>query len=410
MKGTFVLVHILQFLLLTQLGIGVGTKGKLVTVLSIDGGGIRGIIPGTLLFFLETKLQELDGADARLADYFDVVAGTSTGGLVTAMITAPGSQNRPLYSAKDISSFYIEHCPNIFPKNRRDNFGNSLNNLVGGPKYDGKYLSSLTKRVLGNLTMKQTLTNVIIPSFDIKRLQPVIFTTNDAKLNVSKDVLLSDVCLGTSAAPTFFPPHYCETRDSQGLIHTFDLIDGGMAANNPTLLAITHVAKQVLMGNFEIMDMQSPMDTKKLLVLSLGTGTAKKEEKYSAAKASKWGSLAWIFNHGATPLLDVYGDASSDMVDIHVSTLFQSFQNEQNYVRIQDDTLSGDAASLDISTKENMQALVQIGNDLLKKPISRVNLETGKYEVVQGEGTNEQALIRYAKLLSDERNFRKSSP
>lgn len=95
------------------------TNGKkLVTVLSIDGGGVRGIIPGTLLAFLESKLQELDGPNARIADYFDVVAGTSTGGIITTMLTAPNRDNRPLYAAKYISSFYMEHCPHIFPQSR----------------------------------------------------------------------------------------------------------------------------------------------------------------------------------------------------------------------------------------------------------------------------------------------------
>lgn len=93
--------------------------GSIVTVLSIDGGGVRGIIPGTILAFLEEKLQEFDGRqDARLADYFDVIAGTSTGGLVTAMLTAPNKEGRPLFAAKDINDFYLEHCPKIFPSGR----------------------------------------------------------------------------------------------------------------------------------------------------------------------------------------------------------------------------------------------------------------------------------------------------
>ncbi|PKI46097.1 hypothetical protein CRG98_033492 [Punica granatum] len=96
------------------------TYGNLITILSIDGGGVRGIIPATILSFLESQLQELDGEDVRLADYFDVVAGTSTGGLLTAMLTAPdkNNDNRPLFAAKDVRSFYLEHCPKIFPQKR----------------------------------------------------------------------------------------------------------------------------------------------------------------------------------------------------------------------------------------------------------------------------------------------------
>ncbi|CAI9766821.1 unnamed protein product [Fraxinus pennsylvanica] len=131
----------------------------MITVLSIDGGRIRGIIPGTLLAYLEAKLQELDGPGARIADYFDVIARTSTGGLITSMLTASSKDNHPLYAANNITSFYLEH----------------------GSRFS----------------------------------------------------IVKDVCRATSAAPTYFPLHYFETQDEHGKTHHFDLVDGGLAANNP---------------------------------------------------------------------------------------------------------------------------------------------------------------------------------
>ena len=63
-------------------------------------------------------MQKLDGENARIADYFDVIAGTSSGGLDTAMLTSPNDKNRPLFAAKDIKDFYLDNCPKIFPQNR----------------------------------------------------------------------------------------------------------------------------------------------------------------------------------------------------------------------------------------------------------------------------------------------------
>ncbi|KAL8546268.1 hypothetical protein ACS0TY_006116 [Phlomoides rotata] len=379
-------------------------KGSLVTVLSIDGGGIRGIIPATFLEFLESKLQELDGPDSRIADYFDIVAGTSTGGLLATMVAAPNEEKRPMYAAKDIVNFYLTECPSLFPGCHRHNLLKTIKNLFG-PKYNGRYLRSLLRTLLRDLTIKDTLTHLVIPAFDIKRLQPVIFTTTDAKLKAYKNAKLSDICIGTSAAPTFLPAHYFETQDEKGNITTYDLIDGGVAANNPTGIAISHITSGILAGDSEYVKMD-PLDSSKILVLSLGTGIPKEAEKYNAEEAAKWGLLGWVYKRGNTPLLDVFGDASSDMVDIHVSTLFQSLHTQKNYLRIQDDTLCGDESSLDIATPKNLEALVEVAKQRLKKRMSRVNLETGSFEELKEEGTNEEALISFAKQLSAERKLR----
>ncbi|KAJ6939900.1 patatin-like protein 2 [Populus alba x Populus x berolinensis] len=86
------------------------------------------------------------------------------------------------------------------------------------------------------------------------------------------------------------------------------------------------------------------------------------------------------------------------MVDLHLGTVFQALRSEKNYLRIQDDTLAGKLASVDIATKENLENLVKVGEGLLKKPVSRVNLDTGVYEPAN-KLTNEEALITYKSVL-----------
>ncbi|XWS21153.1 hypothetical protein CRYUN_Cryun30bG0030900 [Craigia yunnanensis] len=383
------------------------TYGDLITILSIDGGGIRGVIPGTILAFLESELQKLDGEDARLADYFDVIAGTSTGGLVTAMLTSPNEKNRPLFAAKDIKDFYLNNCPKIFPQPGCSLFAQTTKVMktLSGPKYDGKFLQSLVKEKLGDTRLHQTLTNVVIPTFDIKHLQPTIFSSYQVKKNPTLDALLSDICIGTSAAPTYLPAHYFKTEDNTGDVREYNLIDGGVTANNPTLVAMGEVTKEIIKGNSDFFPIK-PMDYGRFLVISLGTGSRKAEEKYSAEQAAKWGLLGWLTSGGSTPLVEVFTQASGDMVDLHLSVVFEALHSHK-YLRIQDDTLSGDISSVDVATKKNLDELVKVGEGLLKKQVSRINLETGIFEPFTQE-TNEEALKRFATLLSQERHRRHS--
>ncbi|CAN6478481.1 unnamed protein product [Victoria cruziana] len=383
------------------------TYGRMVTILSIDGGGVRGIIPGIILNFLEAQLQELDGENARIADYFDVIAGTSTGGLVTAMLAVPGADNRPLCAAKDIVPFYLENCPKIFPQsNGLLSKAEELLRALAGPKYDGKYLHKLIRDKLQHTKLHQTLTNVVIPTFDLKLLQPIIFSSYQLKEDHTKDALLADICIGTSAAPTYLPAYKFETKDEKGkTLRSFNLVDGGVAANNPTLVAVSEVSREIFQQNTNFFPVK-PTDYGKFLVISLGTGSAKEEEKYGAESAAKWGVLGWLLNGQSSPLIDTFTHASGDMVDFHLSVVFRALNSENNYLRIQDDTLSGDTSSVDISTQENLDNLVKVGEALLEKPVSRMNMETGVFEPKFDEGTNKDALIRFAKLLSEERKIR----
>ncbi|KAK9269234.1 hypothetical protein L1049_001004 [Liquidambar formosana] len=382
--------------------------GNLITILSLDGGGIRGIIPGTILSFLESQLQELDGEDARLADYFDVIAGTSTGGLVTAMLTAPTENNRPLFAAKDIVPFYLEHGPKIFPQN----WGmcgpiRKILKSLAGPKYDGKYLHEIVREILGETRLHQTLTNVVIPTFDIKLLHPTIFSSYEAKNSSGLDARLSDICIGTSAAPTYLPAYYFKNQDGEGNAYEFNLVDGGVAANNPALVAISQVTNQIFDKNPEFFPIR-PMDYGRFLVISIGTGSQNTVHKYNAKMAAKWGVLGWLLHGGSTPLVDVFTQASADMVNFHISVVFEALHSEENYLRIQDDTLNGTDSSVDVATKENLDKLVRIGERLLTKPVSRVKLGTGLPEPVGNGDTNAEALKKFAKLLSEEKRLREA--
>ncbi|KAI3827683.1 hypothetical protein L1987_01765 [Smallanthus sonchifolius] len=379
--------------------------GKLITVLSIDGGGVRGVIPAIILDFLETQLQELEGDDgARIADYFDVIAGTSTGGLITAMLTAPdkNKNKRPLFSAKDIKKFYLQKSHKIFQQDCC--MVTKIVKIMCGPLYDGKYLQKCIKKKLNDTRLGDTLSNVVIPTFDIKTLQPTIFSSYEIEEKPYMNALLSDICIATSAAPTYLPPHYFKTNHEKKA-RKFNLVDGGVVANNPTLIAMAEIAKQLIRKN-EDFDKAHSLDYHRYLVISIGTGECKSTRKYTAGKASKWGLFGWWFNAcGSNPLVDIFTQASTDMVDFHLSVVFKALEVQTNYLRIQETGLERTSSSLDRATMENLGYLSKAGEDLLKKKVSTVDLETGEFKPYREE-SNEEVLVEFARKLVDEKHLR----
>nr|Q2MY39.1 RecName: Full=Patatin-12; Flags: Precursor [Solanum tuberosum]ABC55699.1 patatin protein 12 [Solanum tuberosum] len=355
---------------------------EMVTVLSIDGGGIKGIIPGTILEFLGGQLQKMDNnADARLADYFDVIGGTSTGGLLTAMITTPNENNRPFAAANEIVPFYFEHGPHIF---------NSSTGQFFGPKYDGKYLMQVLQEKLGETRVHQALTEVAISSFDIKTNKPVIFTKSNLAKSPELDAKMYDICYSTAAAPIYFPPHYFITHTSNGDIYEFNLVDGGVATvGDPALLSLS-VATRLAQEDPAFSSIKS-LDYKQMLLLSLGTGTNSEFDKtYTAQEAAKWGPLRWML-----AIRQMTNAASSYMADYYISTVFQARHSQNNYLRVQENALTGTTTEMDDASEANMELLVQVGETLLKKPVSKDSPET-----------YEEALKRFAKLLSDRKKLR----
>ena len=94
------------------------------------------------------------------------------------------------------------------------------------------------------------------------------------------------------------------------------------------------IAKQLIRRNSDYPLPQS-LEYRRYLVISIGTGECKIEGKYNANEASKWGLFGWGFNLNGSPLLDMFTQASTDMVDIHLSVVFKALNVETNYLRIQ---------------------------------------------------------------------------
>ncbi|XP_034903974.1 patatin-like protein 2 [Populus alba] len=219
------------------------------------------------------------------------------------------------------------------------------------PKYDSDNLKETIKECLRKEPrISETITNVIIPTFDIKRFRPIIFSTLKAKRDDSMNPLLSEVCIATSAAPYFFPPHLLTASAKE-----FHLVDGGVAANNPSLLALCEVIKE------------RKVDYSKILLLSLGTGEQNGKDKLEVGDPSKWGILKWIWkNDKSNPLLDILMTSADEMIEIYMSSIFQSRGLKDNYIRIQAD-LSSVEAAFDDSREENLKCLTKIGQDLVEK-------------------------------------------
>ncbi|VAH10369.1 hypothetical protein VPH35_005001 [Triticum aestivum] len=164
---------------------------------------------------------------------------------------------------------------------------------------------------------------------------------------------------------------------------------------------MSHVAEDIIVaGNGDLLG-------KSYMVISIGCGTSSNPKgKYSAKDTAQWGILDWILKGGTAPILDMFNAASGDMVDIHLSILSAALGSSHQYLRIQYDQLSGSAGSIDDCSKANLDKLVEIGNELLGKKVSQVDLETCQNVEVPDEGTNAEQLAKFAKQLSHERRRR----
>ena len=300
----------------------------MITILSIDGGGIRGVIPAVILAELERQ------TGLPVCRLFDFVAGTSTGGLITAMLVCPGTGSAPKYTAAQVLSAYLELGGAVF---RRSPIraAATLGGLAG-PRYSARSLEHYLKKYLGQARLGSALTNLLIPAYDMHSAEPWFFKSTFAEGRRSEmdNPMLWQVARATSAAPTFFPPF------PMGGEHCF--IDGGVFANNPALCAYAE------------MRALQPHESR-CFVLSLGTGLC--EQNYSCADVQHWGTLRWV-----PPLLGAMMNGSNATVNYQMLTLVGA----DNYLRIQP-TIPTDLTNIDDADPKNLSQLLEVANKELQK-------------------------------------------
>ena len=292
-----------------------------MNILSIDGGGIRGVIPAAVLAEVERRTGR------RVADLFDLIAGTSTGGILACALARAGDDGRPRFEAAELIELYEREGPEIF-RHAPLKHVESLGGLVD-ERYDDAALNDALARYLGDARLSQTLSDVLVTAYEIEQRKAFFFRTTRAREDPAADFRLADAARATSAAPTYFEPAL--VRDVAGT-RSLALVDGGVFAINPSLCALAEVTKAGQRDELTI-------------IASLGTGSHTRPLPHEQVR--RWGALAW-----ARPILDVVFDGVADTTDFELA----QFLPERAYVRLQIE-LTRASDDLDNATPANLAAL-----------------------------------------------------
>ncbi len=316
---------------------------KLTRILSIDGGGIRGIIPGQVLVALENKLKQKSGNNkVRISDFFDLIAGTSTGGILTCIMLCPDSNDpsRARFSAEEAVGLYLDKGSEIFDISVWQKLKSAGG--LAEEKYSEKALEKSLDNYLKDLKLSDLIKPCLITSYDIKRRKAKFFTQHDAVKNEMSDYYLKEVARATSAAPTFFEVAHVKSMTDV----YYPLVDGGMFANNPALCAYAEVRKKF----------ENRPSAKEMMILSLGTGYMRKEYDYEDAK--DWGAIKWL-----KPLIDIMMSGVSETVDYQLMQIFDAVNRPDQYLRINSELIYAEP-DMDNASEENLKNLKQDGTNI----------------------------------------------
>jgi patatin-like phospholipase/acyl hydrolase len=308
----------------------------ILKVLSIDGGGIRGVIPATILSEIENRTH------ARVAELFDLVAGTSTGGILALGLVKPSAhdEDRPQYAADELVELYAKEGKRIFDRSLWHHFV-ALDNLLD-EKYESKGLEAVLKDYFGDVPLSKALTETLVTSYELETREPWFFARHKARSKPGWDFPMRFVARATSAAPTYFEPEKLTATKPPG-----GLVDGGVFANNPAMCAYVE-SKQL------------HPDVDEVLVVSLGTGQHTRPIHFDDAR--NWGLALW-----AKPILNVVFDGVSDTVDHQMKILCRdSDEGDPRYYRFQTELDVG-SDDMDNATATNIAILKQKAEQMIEE-------------------------------------------
>jgi len=319
---------------------------KKVVILSIDGGGIRGILPGVIIAYLEAQLRiKTNDPESHICDYFDLLAGTSTGGILTCMYLTPDEKGRPKFSAQDAVDLYLKNGSNIFSIP----FGRRMLNWFGlfEARYPVVNFERILKTYLGDVKLSQALKPCMITAYEIFQRKTVFFNQVDTRKGITKDYLMRDIARSTSAAPTYFRPAKILSSFGAPLY----LVDGGMFANNPSMCAYAEARTLQFSKISGRTDKPDYPNATEMLMISIGTGS--QGVAYTYSKAKNWGVIGWL-----KPLIDILMSGNSETVHYELHQLFGAVdpENSRYYFRLEP-TVGTAGTAMDLATAENMNAL-----------------------------------------------------
>lgn len=303
-------------------------------ILSIDGGGMRGIVSAVLLKSLEEKLQYYSGnREAKIADYFDMIAGTSTGAVLAVLYLYPTSKGESKYSASQILDMYLDFGKQIFKKN-------ILFPLVGS-KYTDKGLKRLLNEYFSDTTVADLRKACLLTSYNTEQREAVFFNTISSRKDEKRNCSLVDAVMASAAVPAVFPPRCLNYR--RGCLGCY--IDGGVVANNPALCALIETLKLPRCEGME-----------DVILLSVGNVSSKKPYPYS--KVKYWGAIQWV-----EPIFAILADSNEQVTDYQLNRMFKAIHCSKNYYRMQwraDEPVP----AIDAVTEEAIGKLAQYGEML----------------------------------------------